>query len=80
MTNSNTYNHMAFVPEDVKKGMVNKLIKTLLEMNEKSEEHYNDIHITSDSYCTIVEWVWAPIDKSYGGEFQFVDEDEYIEK
>ena len=74
------YNCMAFIPEEVDKGMVIDLINYLLDANKKSIDHFNEIHISTDSYCTIVEWIWKPLDNSYGGEFQFVDEDEYITK
>ena len=80
MTEIPKYNYMAFIPEEVEKGLHLDLIKTLLDINNKSEDHFNEIHITTDSYCTIVEWVYIPIDRSYGGKFEFIDEDEYIEK
>jgi len=50
------YNSMAFVPEELEKGMPQKLIQTLFELNQMSEYHFNEIHITTDTYCTIVEW------------------------
>ena len=77
--NEPKYNSMAFTPEEVEKGMPQKLIQTLLDLNNLSEDHFNSMHITTDSYCTIVEWVWGPVDRSYGGHFEFVDENQYVE-
>lgn len=75
------YNYVAFTPEDVKEGLMNDLIKYLLSHNEKSTRSYFDIHITSDGYCSIVEWVSVPYeDEHYNGEFVFKDEDEVVMK
>lgn len=75
------YNTEAFTPGDVEEGLLNDLIKHLLDHNEKSNRAYYDIHITSDGYCTIVEWVSVPYeDEHYNGEFVFKDEDEVIMK
>lgn len=50
------YNSQAFVPEEVEKGLHLELVKDLLELEKKMSDMYYDIHITSDGYCTIVEW------------------------
>ena len=53
---SEKYNSMAFTPEEVKKGLHLKLLNTLLDLNAAREDaSYNDIHIWSDSYCTIID-------------------------
>lgn len=74
------YNEMAFVPEEVEQGLHLDLIKHLLDYSAKSEKGYYDIHITSDGYCTIVEWV----DKRYNDNeeqgFRHLDYDEVIMK
>jgi len=72
------YNSMAFTPEEVKKGLHLKLLNTLLELNaEREDASYNDIHIWSDSYCTIIDWV--DYNDEYGcGKFEFVGGNEYV--
>lgn len=75
---SREYNSMSFTPEEVKKGLHTSLIDYLISLQYSSEHRFNDIHITSDSYCLIVEWVFVPFDHSYGGSFQYVDEDEHV--
>ena len=73
------YNEEAFTPEDVEAGLLNDLVKHLLDHNAKSDRAYYDIHITSDGYCSIVQWVSVPYnDEHYNGEFMYVDEDEVI--
>ena len=72
------YNSMSFTPEEVKQGLHTKLIKYLLDYNKDCEQHYNDIHITTDGYCLIVEWASIPYDHAWGGSFQYVDFDEVI--
>ena len=67
------YNSQAFTPEEVKQGLLNDLLNYLLDYNKKCESGYYDIHICSDGYCTIVEW----IDLNYNfngeeGKFEFV--------
>lgn len=53
-------------------------IKWLLDYNEKSNKYFNDIHLTTDGTCLIVEWVTRPYDNSYGGEFKYVEEDQAV--
>ena len=75
------YNEQAFTPEDVEAGLMNDLINHLLDYNKKSERAYYDIHITTDGYCSIVQWVSVPYNEEhYNGEFVFKDEDEVIMK
>ena len=66
------YNSMAFTPEEVARGQHLKLLKTLFELNaDKEDASYNDIHIWSDGYCTIIDWVdYNPV--FGGGKFEFV--------
>ena len=65
-------NSMAFPPEE--KENMKKLLKFLVE-DYDSEEYYNEVHITTDGYCTIVEWDTVPYDRSFGGKFEYVDVD-----
>lgn len=60
-------NSMTFLPEEVEKGMVTDMVKYLIHANKVSNHHFNDIHIWSDSYCTIVEWIW----KDYADDLQY---------
>ena len=73
------YNSQAFTKEEVKQGLHLDLINYLLDYNSKSKECFNDIHIDSDGFCVIVEWVT----ETYGDvltSFEFVDEDEVVLK
>ena len=76
------YNSQAFTPEEVKKGLLKDLLDYLLEHNRKNEEQYYDIHITTDGYCSIVEWTDVMYNQEYGpdAKFQFVDTDEVVMK
>lgn len=76
-----SYNYQSFIPEEVKKGAVKKLINYLLSASDDLEGSYNDIHITSDGYCTIVEWNDVSFEHEDDcGKFKFVDYDEVIMK
>lgn len=68
------YNYQAFTPEEVEQGLLNDLLNYLLEHNKKNETQYYDIHITTDSYCTIIEWINVDYNQEYGseGKFEFV--------
>lgn len=79
MARTNSYNSQAFTPEEVKKGLHLDLINYLIDYNEKSDGYFNDIHITSDGYCTIIEWVCERHGEACTG-FEFVDHDEEVLK
>jgi len=66
------YNSMAFTPEEVEQGLHKKLLDYLFEYNNKSDEHYCDIHICTDGYCTIIEWDVVPYNHEWGGQFQYI--------
>ena len=72
------YNSMAFTPEEVKAGLFQKFLNTLIHYNTNSEQHYCDIHITTDGYCTILEWENVPYNHEWGGSFQYVGFDEVV--
>ena len=69
------YNSMAFTPEESKAAA--ELLNTLMRFNTLSKEHYNDIHVTTDGYCTIIEWVCVPYSHEWGGKFDYIDEEHY---
>ena len=76
-------NSMYFSEEDVKAGLMTKLIDYLCQYSYASGprdfSHYNDIHIKpGDCGSFIVEWEQVPWSHEYGGNFQFVDEDEVV--
>lgn len=73
-------NRQAFTPEEVAQGLLQDLLNYLLKYNYKCESGYYEIHITSDSFCTIVEWEDVPYDKSWGGTFKYVDENHVVMK
>lgn len=67
------YNSQAFTPEEVKKGLLQDLLNYLLDYNKKCESGYYDIHIWSDGYCTIVDWLDINYDfRGEEGKFEFV--------
>lgn len=72
------YNTQAFVPEEVEQGLFNKLIEYFLFYNKTSQEHYIDFHVTTDGYCTIVDWIEVPYNHEWGGSFEYVQVDEYV--
>ena len=74
------YNYQAFTPEEVKKGLLNDLLNYLLDHNKKNTYQYYDIHITTDGYCSIIEWTDVSYNNEYGedGKFRFVDYDQVI--
>ena len=77
---SRNYNYQAFTPEEVKKRLLNDLLNYLLEHNKKNDQQYYDIHITTDGYCSIVEWVDVSYNNEFGeeGKFRFVDSDQVV--
>ena len=75
------YNYQSFTPEEVKQGLLQDLLNYLLEYNQKNNKGYYDIHITSDGYCTIVEWVDIGYDIQYEeSKFVLLKSDEGIMK
>ena len=68
------YNHQAFTPEEVEQGLHLDLLNYLLDHNKKNKTQYYDIHITSDGYCTIIEWTNVDYDQKFGpdGKFEYV--------
>ena len=76
---SKEYNSQAFTPEEVKKGLHLDLIKYLLDYNQKAEGYFNDIHIDTDGYCVIIEWVTESY-KEACSSFEFVGCDEEVLK
>lgn len=77
----NKYNSQAFTPKEIEKGVHSKFIKYLLEISAELEDSYLDIHITTDGYCTIVEWIDVANDAQLSkGAFEFVGSDEAIFK
>lgn len=75
----NRYNSQSFTPEEVKKGLHLILLKALLELNTQLENSYNDIHIWTDGYCTIIEWCEVHSDGAFGdGQFEYVGENQAV--
>lgn len=66
-------NYQAFTPEEVKKGCFKKLLDTLIELQKDMDI---DIHITSDGYCIIMEWI-SKCDEDTAC-FKFVDSDQQL--
>jgi hypothetical protein len=74
-----SYNSQTFTPEEVKQGLHLNLINYLLDYNSKAKDYFNDIHIDSDGYCTIIEWVQESLTDATTS-FEFVDYDETVLK
>jgi len=68
------YNYQAFTPEEVEQGLSQDLLNYLLDHNKKNDKQYYDIHITSDGYCTIIEWTDVRYNQEFGpdGKFEYV--------
>ena len=73
-------NTKSFTPEEVKEGLLQDLLTYLLEYNANSKNSYYDIHITTDGYCTIVEWTDIDYEMNEGERFAFVDSEHEILK
>ena len=71
------YNSQAFTPEEVKQGLHLDLINYLLSYNAKSKSYFNDLHITSEGYWLIIDWVTEDYDNKLAG-FEFVGEDQLV--
>lgn len=71
------YNSQAFTPEEVKKGLHLDLIKYLIDYNMKSQDYFNEIHITNDGYCTIVNWLHDSYSEKVE-EFRYISYDEEV--
>lgn len=72
------YNSQSFTPEEVEQGLHLKLLNVLLELNNAFKKRYNDIHIWTDGYCTIIDWAESYYDDVGEGRFEFVEGDEVI--
>ena len=81
MFTNTSINSVAFTPEDVQKNLHLDLINYLLSFNQKSENSFFDIHITTDGFCTIVEFanITRGINDTSEG-FVYMDEDHYLLK
>ena len=53
-------------------------IEHLHQISKNSNRVFNDIHTYIEESGVIVEWVQVPYDHTYGGQFKYVDEDQYI--
>ena len=70
-------NSQAFTPEEVEKGLLKDFLNMLLTISSKFEDSYYDIHITTDGYCTIVEWVDCFYNQP-SDQFKLVKEDQIV--
>lgn len=71
-------NSQYFGPIDREQGLDIEFIKCLISLRQESI--YNDIHIYEEEGGIVIEWAQVPFDHSYGGTFQFVDEEEQVMK
>lgn len=74
-------NSVAFTPEEIKQGLHIDLLDYLISHNQKNKNSYYDIHITTDGFCTIVEFatITYGIDDGVEG-FVFMDEEHELLK
>ena len=49
-------NRMTFLPQEVENGWANKLLDFLMAFNREAEDCAIDIRVSTDGYCTIIEW------------------------
>lgn len=80
-TRTSQVSSIAFTPEDVEKNLHLNLINFLFDYNNKADDNFFDIHITTDGYCLIVEFVNLTRgfnDNSEG--FAYIDEDHEVLK
>lgn len=68
-------NSMAFTPEEIP--AAKDFIEALIDFNVKSEKSYNDIHIHTDGYCLIVDWMHKTYEYDHR-KYTILDEDERI--
>jgi len=76
-------NSMYFTKEDVKAGLMSKLVDYLCEYSYASGprdfSHYNDIHIKPDDCeAFVVEWEQRPWSGDYAGKFEYVGEEQVV--
>lgn len=72
-------NSQFFDEKQVKEGQMDNFTKLLNSEAYGAGKYYNDIHIKpADCGSFIVEWVQVPWDGSFGGSFQYVDENEKV--
>lgn len=71
-----TFNSMAFTPDEVKKGLLDKFVKTLNDLNQDKEQGFIEYHVTTDGFCTIVEFDDLFI-RDEDDKFQYVDENDW---
>ena len=68
-----------YTPEEVEQGLFQDLLDYLVGHNLKNEHQFYDIHITSDGYCTIVEWKDIGYEYQYEeGRFKYVPSNGYV--
>ena len=68
-----TFNSMAFTPEEVRKGLLDKFVRTLNDLNQEKENEFIEYHVTTDGFCTIVEFDSLFI-KDEDDKFQYVND------
>ena len=72
-------NSMYFSREDVKEGLMTKLLDYLCNYSYTADDDYCDIHIyPCDCGAFTVEWVQAPCSHDYGSRFECVNEDQVV--
>lgn len=70
------YNSQTFTPEEVEKGLHIEFLQFLLYCNTRSDRGcYNEIHMWSDGYCTVVEWSQSEYCRNH---FEFIDENHVV--
>ena len=77
-TNLNT---AVFSSEQVQNGLMTKLLTVLLEQNSTDNTSFNEIRITSDGECQVVNWINHPKNSFFEeGEFVYVSGDELFRR
>ena len=72
-------NSQYFHDEQVKAGELSEFVSLLMKQCYGKGDNYNDIHIRpEDCGAFSVEWASSPWDHSYGGRFEYVEEDQAV--
>lgn len=78
MFTENKVNSIIFTPDEIKNNLHLDFLNYLLRYNEKAKDCFFDIHITTDSHCTIIEFARVDYrDSNYEG-FVYLDNEHHL--
>lgn len=78
MFTENKVNSISFTPDEIKNNLHLDFLNFLFKYNEKAENSFFDIHITTDGLCMIVEFARVDYrDSNYEG-FVYLDDEHQL--